>query len=206
VTASTGNATGVVLTKARRTLRQAITFGTIIAGLTSTFVIHLDLTADPEAVRMTTDRFPLPVSLTVFASILLGMGLGTQVALLGANWNRIRAVIRPNTGRVICCIILSVVAPMGQFWGIPFAAGFHWAGIIELILTDRAFSGYSLGEYQTMAELALTVTYPPLFYLFSCLVISGIRRRFLRVAVFGQIWLAAYGAVLMIFGLYSGNM
>lgn len=170
------------------------------------FVLYLDLSADPDASRMQTDRFPLPVIWTIFASVLLGMGLGTQLALLWSNWHRLRAVLRPNKVRVICCIVLVMLAPFAHIFGIPVPAGLAWFGVFKTIFTDRTFSEIHFDEYSSMASTVLFIVYPPLFYVFSCLIISGVRQCLLRILVFGQIWLAAYGAVLMIFGFYSGNM
>ena len=133
------------------------------------------------------------------------MGLGTQFALLLSNWHRIHAVLKPNRGRVICSLVLTLLAPVALFWGIPIAVGFSLPMFFKILFSGEIFFGLS-HEYNSMAQVVLLVMYPPLFYLFSSLIISGIRHRILRIAVFGQVWLAAYGAVLMIFGFYSGNL
>lgn len=191
------------MTEARRSLRRTVALSTIFATMIGVFVLYLDLAADPNASRMQTGRFPLPVPWTILASVLLGMGLGTQITLLWSNWHRIRAVLRPNPGRVICCIVLTMLSPLMQFWGFPAATGYAWFKIIEDIFAGKAYAGLNFDEYGAIAMTLLLFMYPPLFYLFSCLIISGIRKRLLRVAAFVQVWLAAYGAVLIIFGFFS---
>lgn len=180
--------------------RHAIFLGAVISVIVGTFVLYVDLTSDPDAGRLQTDRFPLPVPFTVLGATLLGMGLGTQFSLLSANLHRIRTILRPSKGRLLSWIGLTLLAPIAHIFSIPFA---YALGIPGLMF--EFFSGNFPNEYNTIVPTILMFLYPPLLYLFSCLTISGIKRRSLRVAIFGQVWLAAYGAVLMLFGFYSGN-
>lgn len=189
------------MTNQRQTLRHAFAIGAIITLVVSAFVLLLDFTADPDARSMHTDRLPLPVPLTVFAAVLLGMGLGTQLSLLRSNWHRIHAVLRPNKGRVICCIVFTSLAPIAHWDGIP----------ISYIFCAPPFFGEILSRelptsYKEIAPVVLILLYPLLFYIFSSLIISGIKSHLVRAAIFGQIWLAAYGAALMITGFTSVNL
>jgi hypothetical protein len=181
--------------------RQAIFLGAVISVIVGTFVLYVDLTSDPDASRLQTDRFPLPVPFTILGATLLGMGLGTQFSLLSANLHRIRAVLRPSKGRVLSWIALTLLAPIAHIWSIPFA---YALGIRSVMF--KFFSGNFPYEYNLIVPTILIFLYPPLLYLFSCLTISGIKRRPFRIAIFGQVWLAAYGTVLMLFGFYSGNV
>ena len=185
----------------RASARQAIALGALISVIVGALVLYVDLTADPDARRLKTDRNPLPVPFTVFGAVLLGMGLGTQLSLLSANWHRMRAVLKPNKGRVISSVVLVLLAPIGQFWAFPIPYALFLPGPIMSF-----FSGPFPTDYNAIVLVILFFLYPPLMYVFSCLIISGIKRRSFRVAIFGQVWLAAYGAVLMLFGFYSGTM
>ena len=195
----------MALSKTRPTFCWALVTGAVISIAVCAFFLHLDLNVDPAVSRLQTDRFPLPRSWTIFASLLIGMALGTQLALLWANWHRMRSVLKPNIGRLIGFAILIVLAPVSQIWGIPVANIFWLFWLINSILTGEMFSWHNI-EYNQLAPTILTICYLPLFYIFSCLSISGIQRKPLRIAIFGQVWLAAYGTVLLIFGFYSGNM
>ncbi|MGJ8626102.1 MAG: hypothetical protein ACSHXB_03995 [Sulfitobacter sp.] len=189
------------LTDARRTFRRAIIIGTIIAVLVGGYVLFLDLSTDPNAHKLQTDRPTLPVPWTLFSALFLGMGLGTQLSLLWANWHRVRAVLKPNIGRLTCAALLALLAPVAQFWAIPISFGY---ALLET--TSRVLSDEIPDAQNWLPVIALFVLYPLISYVFSSLIISGIQHRWLRIAVFGQVWLAAYGAVLMIFGMYSGNL
>lgn len=81
------------------------------------------------------------------------------------------------------------------------ALAFVVQGVIRQIL-DGSFEE----DFNSTPVIVLAVAYPAFAYVFSCLIVSGIKRKILRIAAFGQIWLAAYGAVVLVFGFYSGNM
>lgn len=189
------------LTDTRQTFRRAMFVGAIIAILVGGYVLYLDLTADPNAQKLQTDRPTLPAFLTILSAICLGMGLGTQISLLLANWHRMRAVLKPNIGRILCCLLLTLLAPVAQFWTIPYSYGYVLYGAILRLIADK------FPEPENwLPTIAVVVLYPLVSYVISCLIISGIQRRWLRIAAFVQVWLAAYGAVLMIFGMYRGNV
>ncbi len=137
---------------------------------------------------------PLPPWAMVLASLLLGMGAGSQLVLFLANRHRWRAVFWPNVGRVVCGFLLAVLCPFTHFSGLP----------VTFLLGVGMYGAHTLGA-NLHSSLDATVLLPlliafPLGYFFSSLIISGVRSRKVRVALFGQFWLATYGAVLLVFG------
>ncbi len=184
---------------ARFALRSGIVFSLLIIA----FVLVFDNEASPYFIKLRTvsGMHPVPPSIAAIAGFVLGMGLGTQWALFWLNRHRIRAVFRPNKGRVISTLVLTFFWPFAQFWGIPFAIGF---GLVSA--SFRLLGGASVTFAEGAMALAVFITVLALCYVQSCLIISGIQRRMVRVALFAQLWLAGYGAVLLIGGFYSGNM
>lgn len=188
----------------RRTLRRAVSIGLVLTVLTAAYFLHLDLTADPDVQRKQTDRFPLPVQWTIFASICFGMGVGTQIALLWSNWHRMGSLLHPTKARVMGSIAMVLVLPVWQGWGIPALGGLFWYGLFNQLFSGGDFFPW-MKEHAIFVFLVFLLM-PVLVYIVTCLTIGGVRRKFLKLAVLGQVWLALYGAALLMRGLYTGNV
>lgn len=153
------------------------------------------------ALREQSGMNPLPIGLALPAALAAGMGLGTLAALFWRNRHRLRAVFRPNFGRVISAAVLALLWPVWMFWMFPFAAAFVLGQAVVRFSQGRALPPEGLGF--VLSSLAAA---PVLSYVAACLIISGVARRWVRVALFGQVWIAAYAAALLIIGIYQGNM
>ncbi len=124
------------------------------------------------------------------------MGLGSQVALFRANRHRLCAVFRPNVGRVVCAVVLALLVPFGVLVGIPitflYGLGHVWAKVV---------SGHQLHPEMVLVLKYFVFLGLPVAYVLSSLIISGVQSRLARIALFGQVWLAVYGTVLLWIGL-----
>lgn len=124
---------------------------------------------------------PGPITSLPFV-FLLALGIATLAVLTWQNRHRLRAVFRPNPGRVLCALAMFMVAPIVLFAGFPISAGF---GLIH----QR-----SLGDALLLIPLIS-------WYLASSLVISGIRARLLRVGIFWVLWWSCYSALVLTMGI-----
>ena len=129
----------------------------------------------------------------LIAALFLGMGLGSQLALLSANRDRLRAVFRPNTGRVLSALTLALCIPLAMFGYSP--ATFLW--LFSLLLSGASsMNGPELSLYLS----AFVLVALPVAFVFSSLIISGTQSCLIRILLFGQTWLAAFGAAMLVFG------
>lgn len=189
------------MTEPRELLRRSLWIGACFSAAIALSVALYDHVIDVREVRLQTERFPVPLPLIVIASLLLGMGIGTQWVLFSVNRHRLEAILRPRPVRVLVALLMTLVAPIYHFWGIPFAYGFaFWAG------REQVFDADSYAAWDTLLMIILLIPYPAVIYLATCLTLAGIRRWLVKVAVLGQVWLALYGAVILLFGFYVGNL
>lgn len=114
---------------------------------------------------------------------LLALGLAVFVLLAFVNRGRWRAVLRPSRGRVIGALVLGFVTPATVInWG-PWSLG----PIAALTLfSERGY--WASGLF----FLASGLLYPV-----SCLLVSGIHRRPLRVLMFALPFWDCYSAILL---------
>ena len=138
--------------------------------------------------------YPSPLWQRIGASFALGMGLGTLLILIRSNRTRMRAVLRPNKGRVVCAIVFALVLPVWQFWGIPIVLGYLVIGIFGI--------GSSWYPAEVLGVVGIVFGTLLASYVTSSLIISGAHRRFVRIALFGQMWLAVYAVTLLVGGVY----
>lgn len=125
--------------------------------------------------------------------LLLALGLGVLIGLMRANRARMQAVLRPNRGRVIGALVLGFVTPFAVFDWLPWIVGG-----LSLSFAFAALAGAQIGASLLVVSfwlIASAVWYPA-----SCLIVSGIRSRWLRVALFALMFWAAYSAVLLVAG------
>lgn len=137
---------------------------------------------------------PKGVAVLPFA-VLFGMGVAVVLCLARANWHRRRVVFHPNRGRIIGAVVLAAVTPVGVIAGVPSIIGFR--AVIWFISLIGGAGGWSL--FNLVAPLILIVVLL-FWYGVSCLIVSGITSRWVRVAVFALMFWAAYSTVILIAG------
>lgn len=137
----------------------------------------------------------------VIASVLLGMCLGSQVAIFWSRRKRLETVFQPNLGRCLSAFVLALLAPIAVWGLLPFP--FAW--IVASFFADL-ISGSVPNVPQQAAMAYFVFLALPTAYIVSCLIISGVRSRWMRIALYGQVWLAAYGVSLLIFGCCTMNL
>jgi hypothetical protein len=137
---------------------------------------------------------PKGAALVPFA-VLFGMGVAVVLGLAWANRHRWRVVLHPNWGRVIGAVVLVAVTPVALFDWVPSILGF-W---VPFGLYTLLFSGHG-----SVSDVLLMLALISMIHLFaygvSCLIVSGIASRLVRVAVYTLMFWAAYSAVILITG------
>ncbi len=130
-----------------------------------------------------------------FAGVL-ALGLAVVIGLAWANRGRWRAVLRPNRGRVIGALVLGFVTPFGVInWG-PWLLGF----LVLFTLTGSAGGG---GPGQWVAALGIFTFVTVLWFPVASLIVSGIQRRAVRVAIFALMFWATYAGFLVAVGTHG---
>lgn len=127
-----------------------------------------------------------PVTSIPFA-VVLGYGLASILGLLHANWHRLRAVFRPNLGRIIGTLALVFVTPFVIYDWFPWIVG----GFVLVIIQDPR-----------VWLIIITKGWPlALWYIPSCLIISGTKSKWLRFGLFCLMFWSAYSALALMFGV-----
>jgi hypothetical protein len=129
-----------------------------------------------------------------FAAVL-ALGLSVVIGLTWANWDRLRNVLRPRRSRVLGALALGFVTPIGVFSWLPWILGGMWLQLGVPALFRGWPSGFFFGLM--LIGVASVVAYP-----IACLIVAGVRGRVWRVAVFGLMFWAAYGGII----LFQGNL
>ncbi|MGL4236863.1 hypothetical protein, partial [Tabrizicola sp.] len=127
-----------------------------------------------------------------FAAIF-SFGIALILCLAYANRHRWRTVLRPSWGRVIGAMVLLVVTPVAVFTWLPSILGFA-IGIVILLMVEAGSWDIDLGF------LALLIMSMLIWDPVSCLIVSGISSRWVRVAVFCLMFWTAYCAVILTLG------
>ena len=129
-----------------------------------------------------------------FAAVL-ALGLSVVIGLAWANRDRLRNVLRPRRSRVLGALALGFVTPIGVFSWLPWILGGMWLQLGVPALFRGWPSGFFFGLM--LIGVASVVAYP-----IACLIVAGVRGRVWRVAVFGLMFWAAYGGII----LFQGNL
>ncbi len=127
----------------------------------------------------------LPLWIATLASVFVALAVGMLLSLAISNFKRWRVVLHPNRGRVWGAITLSFLTPWAIFAYIPWILG---PTIIAFLSAESllVFLIFPLGIL--------------LWYPVSCLLVSGVRHRLLRVALFCLTWWGTYSALLLYLG------
>jgi hypothetical protein len=135
---------------------------------------------------------PKGIAVLPFAAIF-AFGTALILCLAYANRNRWRAVLRPSWGRVIGAVVLLVVTPVAVFAWLPSILGFAIGIGIFVVLGE--------GGWDVDLEfLALLIVPVLIWYPVSCLIVSGVSARWVRVALFCLLFWSAYSAVILTLG------
>lgn len=118
----------------------------------------------------------LPFALT------LAYTLALLIILFRCNFHRMRAVLRPNIGRLFGSFILAFLTPFMIVGVFPVTVGLLLVGG-ELLLI-LLFGAVMIG-----------------WYLPTCLLISGLKSRFWRLAGFCLMFWASVSAVMLVSGM-----
>lgn len=190
----------------RYKVRPALRLGAILSILIATFFLVFDTEARdlfPEIRRWGRARPNYPIAILI-ASALLGMGLGSLAVLFWANRSRARAVFRLNTARVLSAFVLALCVPLVLIGPMPFTFlgvfSVHFSGQSPVTLSELVWRFSTL--FQEWPFWAFIFVALPVAYVFSSLIISGVQSRLVRVLLFGQVWLATYGAAILLFGFH----
>lgn len=180
---------GCILTKAIRpdpkiTMRRAalITLPVFIA------VLIWALNARVASVDVTSGHAPegkLPLWVAIITSGIVALMAGTIGALIISNFRRWRVVLHPNLGRILGALTLWILMPVTIFAYIPWISG----PLLVIV---------AIGLNPIVSVIALLSLLP--WYLVSCLLVSGVGHRWLRVALFGLVWWGAYSVLLLYIG------
>lgn len=181
----------------RYKVRPALRLGAILSILIATFFLVFDTEARalfPEIRRWGGSRPNHPIAILI-ASSLLGMGLGSLAVLFWANRSRLRAVFLLNAGRVQGAFALALCVPLGLFGPMPVT----FLGLFSTLLIGQGTVTIPKLVWLFSAFFLVAL---PVAYVFSSLIISGVQSRLVRGLIFGQVWLATYGAAILLFGLH----
>jgi hypothetical protein len=137
-------------------------------------------------------------TLVAISTFLLAMAIGSQVTLFRQNRHRLRSVLRPNLGRVVSAVVLAILLPYYVLDSFPVTFLFAL-----VVVFGKIVSG-DLAHPEILLALTGFVLFGcPAAYVFASLIISGVQSRWVRVALFGQVWLGVYGAVLLVIGIQT---
>jgi hypothetical protein len=126
---------------------------------------------------------------------LFAFGLSVVITLATANRHRWKAVLHPNRARIIGATVLAFVTPVVVFSWVPWIIG----GAV-VVVGSFTLSHDAQRISPIVYGLAIFAAATALWYPVACLIISGLRSRKLRVAVFSLMFWTAYSAVILILG------
>ena len=121
---------------------------------------------------------------------IIALGLSAIIVLFVTNRSRLRAVIRPNQGRFIGCLILAFITPVGLFSLMPVTAGL---GAVALLIEQSWDSAFITLIFFAIAAL---------WYPVSSLIVSGIKSYWMRFWLFSLMFWSVYSSHILWSGLY----
>ncbi len=139
-------------------------------------------------VDATTGQTPvgkLPLWVAIATSGIAAMMAGAVLSLAISNYRRWRVVLHPNLGRVLGTLTLWFLTPLTIFAYVPWILG-PTLGFIVFGVSPPVLA---------LSLLGLLLWYPV-----SCLLVSGVGHRLLRVALFSLVWWGSYSALLLYLG------
>lgn len=120
---------------------------------------------------------------------VIALGLSAISMLFVTNRSRLRAVLQPNTGRIIGCLILAFITPLGLFGPMPITAGI---GSVALLFEQ---------SWESVAFTVLFLAIAALWYPVSGLIVSGVKSFLMRFWLFSLMFWTCYSAHILWSGL-----
>jgi hypothetical protein len=120
---------------------------------------------------------------------IIALGLSAITMLFATNRSRLRAVLRPNKGRIIGSLILAFITPLAFFGAMPITAGL---GSVALFF-ERSWESIGL----TFVYLGFAA----LWYPVSSLIVSGIKSYLIRFWLFSLMFWTVTSAQMLWSGL-----
>lgn len=134
-----------------------------------------------------------PVSAMLLA-LWIGYAISVIVLLFWRNRHRLRSVLRPNKGRMITSILLALLTPFGMVGKAPLT----W-GAVALMLS---FAPLKMLVFIFPKLLPLILCNYPI----SAVVISGVKQKPLRTAIFCLILWAEVAALVLWRGIHTFSL
>lgn len=195
-----GEAMGIRLPERRYSPRQlaalALALGAGAAVPLMIWGLRFHVEGNPTLERWNAN--PLPARWVVLCSLSLGLGLGILGALFWLNRNRLRVVFRPSSRRVVLAGAIMLVTPIGQFFLIPLSTAYLFALSLERV-------AYDPGNPERLLQLAFVsaifVAGTAAWYGAIGLIVSGVRRRWVRATLGAALWSAVYCGLMLAAGL-----
>jgi hypothetical protein len=128
-----------------------------------------------------------------FAAIF-AFGLSVVITLAVANCRRWRVVLWQNPGRLIGAFALAFVTPLAVFSWVPWITG----GLVFSFA--RSVPSEPSAANVLFLLLAIQAALMAFWYPISCLIVSGIKSRWVRFALFCAMFWTAYSAIILTLG------
>lgn len=134
---------------------------------------------------------------SALASFVSAAGVALLLAILLLNRGRYRQVFRRSRARLIGAAALAALAPVVIYSGEPWILlPTLLVGVGAAFSIGAGFAAMSIPVALLTFLVAIALAYPV-----SCLLVSGLHRKLVRLAGFSLVWWSAYYLVLMLFGL-----
>ncbi len=177
------------MTKATRpdqniTLRRAVLIAVPVSVAMLVWAINARV-APVDPIKGIPPEGKLPLWVATLACIIVALAIGMLSSLAISNFKRWRVVLHPNLGRVLGAVALSFLTPLAVFTYIPW------------ILGPTFLVVFIAAPFANTAIILVSIL---LWYPVSCLLVSGVRHRLLRVLLFSLTWWGAYGVALLYYG------
>ncbi len=136
-------------------------------------------------------------ALSALVSFIFAAGPALLLAILLRSRGRYRQVFRIGRARLIGAAALAALAPVVIFSGAPWVLlAMLIFGVWAALATPAGPGAMAIPMLVGTFLVAVALAYP-----LSCLLVSGLRKRLVRLAGFTLVWWSAYCLVLMLFGL-----
>jgi hypothetical protein len=120
------------------------------------------------------------------------------IVLAWANRHRWGIVLKPNKGRIIGAFVLAALTPFIVFTWVPWVVG-GWVLFFFLVSLTEHWWTWTPSFFGAMVFLVLILLHV-FWYAVSCLIVSGIQSRRMRVALYALMFWTAYSAFILAVG------
>lgn len=131
---------------------------------------------------------PSPV-VAVGLAWIVALAISLQITLFRRNRSRLRAVLRPTIGRILAAVLMGGLTPIVIFNWMPWIA--ISLASFQLLGISNAFLWTVVGAFGLTG----------VWYVPSCLIISGVSAKKWRFALFSLMWWACYAGLILGLGV-----